>query len=528
MAITSDAAPDIQTAAVDEHSAVLPALLAAPTREMWLIVIASVLATAPVWLATYPPMVDLPEHAAQVALLRSLHTPDFRFAGLFWVNWFTPYLLGYMLVYVLTPLFGIVTSCKIVVALALAALPVTTALLTRETGADSYWALLTIPAMYGFSYNWGFLNFLVATPMGLLFLALFMRHTRKPSVRTTICLALVSILLFFSHALIYLFFGFIVCVFAMVEIGNLRRALLAVLPTVAAIPLIVLWYLRTKSDPGVQEGVFWDLNWITSLDPHTWGGRLTGFFPRLLGIWPSYVCLVLGIALFALPLLAGTRPMKRPSVWVPLAICLAVTLFAPTGGHSTWAVAQRFTVFALPFFVIGLGTGTSSRPTWRAAILPLLFAWISIIIVATLTFEAEAAGFNQLLSAMEPNQRTLSLMFMQATKASPAPVFVHYPAWYSATKQGVVDMNFAAFPVALVRYRPSLPPGDPSVSEWYPQTFRWSTWRGGAYRYFVVHAPVDLGYRLFGWVPCPVSLVTRSGNWWLYEKEPRCTSAQEQ
>jgi hypothetical protein len=48
-------------------------------------------------------------------------------------------------------------------------------------------------------------------------------------------------------------------------------------------------------------------------------------------------------------------------------------------------------------------------------------------------------------------------------------------------------------------------------------------WRGGQYRYFVVHAPIDLGYRLFAWAPCPVRLVTRSDNWSLYEKDPRCT-----
>jgi hypothetical protein len=145
----------------------------------------------------------------------------------------------------------------------------------------------------------------------------------------------------------------------------------------------------------------------------------------------------------------------------------------------------------------------------------------------TVRYDAEARGFREVMSAMQPNERALSLMLMQHMNASPAPVFLHFPAWYSATKQGVVDMNFAMFPVALVRYRPSLPSQDPSVSEWHPQTFRWAEWRGDMYRYFVVHAPVDLKYRLFGWAPCPVSLVAHSDNWWLYENDPQCTSAEE-
>jgi hypothetical protein len=133
-------------------------------------------------------MVDLPQHAAQISLLRNLHDPAFRFAGLFRVNWFTPYLLGYLVVYVLAPLCGIVTACKLVTAAALIGLPVTTALLMRETGADSYWALLTIPAMYGFSYTWGFFNFLVAIPIGLVFLILVIRHVRKPCWQSSIYL----------------------------------------------------------------------------------------------------------------------------------------------------------------------------------------------------------------------------------------------------------------------------------------------------------------------------------------------------
>ena len=528
MTLTTEARLTIQEAALQVRPETRPSDTTTQTREILLVVFASVLATVPVWLATFPPMGDLPEHAAQVALLRNLHDPAFRFADLFWVNWFTPYLFGYMVVYVLTPLFGIVTACKIVVALALAALPLSTAVVMRETGADTYWALLTIPAMYGFSYYWGFLNFLVATPIGLLFLAFVIRHTRKPTRGSTACVALFSILLFFSHALIYFFFGAIACLYALLATRDIRKAALAVSPIAAALPLTLLWYLRTRIDPGAQAAVVWDLGWLASPDPHAWGGRLTGFFSRLLGIWPSWVSVAIGIALFALPFLAGVRLSKRPAIWAPLAVCAAVVMFAPSGGHSGWAFYHRFTVFALPFFVIGLERSQAERPAWRAAIVFLLIGWMTVTITASRLYAAEARGFTQVLSAMEPGERALSLMFIQTSKASPAPVFLHFPAWYSATKQGVVDMNFAVFPVELVRYKPSVPPPNPIVSEWHPQTFRWKEWRGGTYRYFVVHAPVDLGYRLFGRAPCSVSLVARADNWWLYEKDSSCNPAEEQ
>ncbi len=497
-----------------------------PDRTILLVLIASVLATIPIWLTSFPPMVDLPEHAAQVSLLRNLYEPGFRFLGLFWINWFTPYLFGYFLVYALTPVFGIVAASKIVVAAAVAAVPVITAMLADEIGADPYWALLTIPAMYGYSYSWGFLNFLVAAPVGLYFLLLFTRHVRKPTLGSSVRVALFSILLFFCHALTYAFFATIAGFYALFETGKLRKAVMAAIPVAAAIPIALVWYRRTAADPNAQDPIVWGLSWFSTSDPHTWGGRLTGFFPRLLGLWSPLFCVILGVALFALPFLAGTRLNKRWALWVPFSLCVAVMLFGPTGGHSGWALSQRFSIFALPLFVLGLEKSTKSRPAWRAATIFVLVAWISILISVTENYETEAKGLKQIISAMQPNERALSLMFLQHTKASPAPVFLHLPAWYSATKQGVVDMNFAVFPVALVRYRASLPAQDQSVSEWHPETFDWKTWRGGMYRYFVVHAPADLGPRLFAWAPCSVSLVARSDNWWLYEKDPQCSSAE--
>ena len=497
-----------------------------PDRTILLVLIASVLATIPIWLTSFPPMVDLPQHASQITLLRNLSDPAFRFAGLFRVNWFTPSLLGYVAVYLLVPVCGIVAACKLVLAAALVGLPVTTALLIRETGGDCYWALLTIPTMYGFSYTWGFFNFLVAIPIGLLFLLFLIRHVRNPSWQNAIQVGVFAALLFFGHAVACVLFGAIACAYTLVETRSLRKTVFALLPTATLVPMMLFWYLRTKSDAGTQKPVVWDLGWFRSPDPHALGGRLTGFFPRMLGLRPSALCFIAGALLFVLPLLAGARFNKRLSVWVPLIVCVIALLLAPTTAFSGWAISHKLTVFALPFFLLTVRPTTHERQAWRAATIFLLIAWVAISSARVIRYEAETKGFAQILSKMEPNERVLSLMFVKDNEVSPAPVFLHFAAWYSAIKNGVVDMNFAVFPIEPVRYLPSVPPPDPSFSEWHPQTFGWNRWHGSLYRYFVVHAPIDLGYRLFAWAPCSVSLVARSDNWWLYEKDPQCSSAE--
>ena len=497
-----------------------------PDRRFLLVALAGVLATIPVWVSTYPPMVDLPQHAAQIALLHNLHDPSFRFADLFWINWFTPYLLGYLVIYAITPVLGIVSAAKLVVSLALLGIPICTALLMFETGADVYWALLTIPSVYGFSYSWGFVNFIVAAPLGLLFLALVMRQVRRPSLHRSFWLAMLAVLLFFSHALICIFFGMIALAYIAAETGNLRHTIRLCAPIATPLPIMLLWYLKTKSNALAQEAVVWDLGWMSSPNAIALGGRITGFFPRLLGLEPRPMCLGLGVLLFVLPFLAGARPVKRLAVWIPLAICVSTLLFAPTKVFSGWAVAYRFTIFVLPFFVLGLRQSGVVRPLWRAATLLLLVAWLAITTRTTLHYNAEARSFNRILSSMEPNQRALSLMYIPDTNLFSAPVFLHYPAWYSATRQGVVDMNFALWPVELVRYRPADTPPIGIGFEWHPQRFRWTESGGSSYRYFVVHAEGEVGSLVFAWAPCRVSLAAQAGNWWLYEKDPGCSLAQ--
>lgn len=362
-----------------------------------------------------------------------------------------------MAVYALTPLLEIVGACKLVVSLALMGVPIATALLMEETGADRYWALLTIPAMYSFNYAWGLLNFIVATPIGLLFLTYVMRYTRKPTLRSSICLGVFAVLLFFCHALICLFFLAIAGIYILSETASVRKALLTLSPLAAAIPVMMVWYSRTKSD-AASQGFIWDLGWVHSIDSFALGGRLTGFLPRLLGMKSGPICLMFGVTLFVLPFLAGARPIKRNAVWAPFAVCVYVLLFAPITAFGVWAISHRFTIFALPFFVVGLGRSCALRPVWRGAVIVLLIAWIALMTSNAIRYDADARGFEQILSSMEPNQRALSLMFIQGNELYPSPVFLHFPAWYSATKEGVVDMNFALWPTELIRYRPDKVP----------------------------------------------------------------------
>jgi hypothetical protein len=532
-------------------------------RTHWIVLTCSFLGALPVWFATYPPMVDLPQHAAQVAMFRNLHDPSFPFRDALAVNWFTPYLLGYALIYVLTPLFGILISAKIVVSLAIIAAPLFTALVLRELGGDPLWAVLTIPGMYGFAFAWGMLNYLVAAPLGIAFFWLCIRHVRKPASATFVCLTLAAVGLFFSHALVWGFFVGVCVLYILFEAPSLKRGLLLALPALITIPLIGLWMFRFRSDvPQMYTRTLWDLGWIdagetfyrqigfSQFGPH-WG-RAAGFMARLLGFQPGLVSTAAGLLLFALPLIAGCRPNRRFAVWIPFASCMLVLFFAPTilavtAGSTASFVYQRFAIFALPLFVCaisappwaGAADGKLNRPPksgqtspsrrYRALRLlaPLVvLLWIVVLCFRAASYNREARGFDAMLAQMYPRERALSMVFEPYTDVSIAPPFLHFPQWYAAEKEGLVDPSFATTSNVLVFYRdPNAAAVQLGFFEFQPGSFTWAVDDGANYRYFILRADEDYGPSLFRDATCQVTLRFHQEKWWLYERATPC--AQE-
>ena len=118
-----------------------------------------VLSAAPLLFAHYPPMVDLPQHAAQIATLNNLSRPDFAYKGLFTLEWARPYLGGYLVIWALSQVVSVLTAVKISIALTVITIPMTAAHLRAHFNADPRWDWLLLTIGYGFAFQWGLVNF---------------------------------------------------------------------------------------------------------------------------------------------------------------------------------------------------------------------------------------------------------------------------------------------------------------------------------------------------------------------------------
>jgi hypothetical protein len=476
------------------------------------------LSLVPLWIGRYLPLIDLPQHAAQIGLLREIWSGNEAIGALFRVNWFTPYLLGYLLLYALALLMPITLATQLVVSLAVVAIPLLTGRLLGAAGADERWKWLAIPCSFGFAFYWGFLSFIVAAPFALLFLIRTIGFVKQPSLRRAVSMAGFAVFLFFCHVIVLGFASLVALGYVVgVHYRNLKALVLHALPYTAPLPLIGIWLAVTyDSETRVQN------------DPVTFGPlgyRLLNLLTQPAGRedlagGSALVVLVVTAAVLLLPWLSGARFSRRPERWLPFALGLLVFLVAPHYVLSTAYFYQRLGLFLVPLWLMAWDAPQRGRLVERLA-MPVVVLWVVTSIGRFAAFARETESFTALMNEMEPGRRVAAMVYDHGTPLFRLPVYLHFPAWYQAARGGIVDFNFADFYSSMARYRSDAGPRINENLSWYPDAFRWDVDGGTSYDYFVVKSNVDVSAAIFKDRLSSVELIARSGWWWLYRNVER-------
>ena len=158
---------------------------------------------------TYLPLVDLPQHAAQVVSLDGILKNQYLWGDFTEVNWDTPYLTGYLSWLVIYQVFDIKTSAKVFIVFIFLLYCLSVHCLRRFFNAPCLVEWAAVTSFFGFAYQWGFVTFLLAIPIGIFFFLVNMRWIDKPLVLTWLAVVAVGGLLYVSHILIFAFFCFL-------------------------------------------------------------------------------------------------------------------------------------------------------------------------------------------------------------------------------------------------------------------------------------------------------------------------------
>ncbi len=482
------------------------------------------------WLAPHPPMIDLPQHAGQIALLRDYVLNTSVWSSFFQINIFTPYLVGYGLALPLSLFMPIAAAMKLLLSLAYLAYIFMCVRIRQHLDADPRLDWLFLPSYFGFSYSWGLFTFLVAAPVCLFFILLADRYSQDRTPSRALSILIAGLALLVSHGLTFAFgwcvgMGFLV-----------SRALKWKTFIVSAIPYGIL---AIASMGYLVIGRQVDADIIDSPSIMVFGRNpifrlgeavILPFVSSGLELASRLNFAPVAIAMFGAPILLRLRvDWRNRSCWVPFLVVCLVFFLVPHVANNTSFLYQRFSLFILPAFAwmfhrslsfkesIPLPNMAISKVMQFLLVSSCLFA-LGLTTVKAWRFGQETAGIDALIGTLEPEKRALGLVLNRAsTAADNVNVYLHYASWYQAERQGLTDFNFAWFTPQIVRYRPASRPPVKSDFENLPEGFDWKQYRGADYKYIFVRSDEEVSKRLFRGAECmPKPLGTR-GLWTVYE-----------
>lgn len=486
-------------------------------RQSWLFNLACLLCAMPVLLSTYPPMVDLPQHAAQIASLKAmLLDSGWAYADLHQVKPFTPYWLGYLLVMALSFPFGIVWAAKLVVAAALCLFAWSAARFCTRLGTDPAWNWMLLALPFGFAYHWGFLNFIVAAPFGFLFLSALLDLQGRSDWRACLRIALWLHFLFFAHVLATAFFCMVAMLLLASPWNGLRDWMRRCLPVFTILPVTGLWLWTTMLNSPRAGQVLWHIG----LD------RFTDFLPALVSVPSQVPGVLIGVFFLLVPFLTGARPRRSWLAWTPFGLYVAWMLFFPHDPGGVAFAYHRFGIFGLPLYLICFDTDVTKAGPAHSKLLRSGLALTAVALLGwqclrTLTFNLEVAGYRAVIAHAEPGKRMMSLPFAPGSYGSTAPVMVHFGSWYQAEHGGLVDYSFASNWMQPLQYRQDATPGIHQGFEWRPVALDWQRHRGDLYDYVLAKDAMDDSRWIREKSAGAMLSLASSGEWQLYGRAVR-------
>lgn len=470
-------------------------------------------AAATFWLVSRPPMADLPQHAGQIALLHDLLFGESKWQPLVYVNWFTPYLAGYGLALLLSLVMPVLAALKVLLTVAYLGFVWACIALRRALDGDERLDWLFVPSFFGIVYAAGLYTYMVAAPLGVLFVLLALRYARAPTPSAGLLLLGADLALFFAHGLVFLLANAIGGLFLLLRARGLGRLATAVAPYLGVGVLVLAYTLARlrleNAPPGDPWSFYGGWNALRFSLPYLWAGWSTED--------PHNALFAVLFALqLAAPVFLRSR-LNRGEALVPFLVTLLIWIVVPLRAQATGTIFLRFILFMLPFYAL-LFVPRREVGRARRLVLPLV-CWILLVVHTErlLTFARESAPFAKVLAAAGPGDRALIAVFDATSATGGEFTYMHWPAWYQADRGGFVDFNFAIFLPQVVRYRPDKMPPRFGREDWAQNPaggFDWERDRASVYRYFFVRGRAPAS---FFPARCRPALVIAAGDWSLYE-----------
>jgi hypothetical protein len=427
-------------------------------------VLCCVLAAVPFLVVKFPPITDLPQHAAQVRLFgEALSQPDSPYR----IQWMTPYSLVYTVLGASWLLFGPENAGRVGMLIIALLWIVMLHLLAGRMKRPSLAASLALLLFFGHILYWGFYQFAFGWPLFIGFLLLLRANFRSPRKETLAFLG-AWVILYFTHIL-----WFLVAV-AWLGVTHLfiRRDFKKLfLRAVGAAPLFALagaWYPNLAAY-GFKSQTIWATVPFERLLP-TWladasfGGLKGALEPVFFGL------IVIWILLAWLPNRKSFLAKADKSLLLLSALFFLLALVLPDKHINTIRFCQRWVPPGLAFLLLGLPEIKARKSALTAAVFVSLFAFIALTSLNWMAFErSELSGLGESLAELPPRPHLIGLSFMKESTIVRGRPFIQVFSYAQVYRGGELNFSFADFGPSLVIYREPRQLAWTSGLEWFPE-----------------------------------------------------------
>jgi hypothetical protein len=504
----------------------------------WLLVagvaVVVLLVGGPFTVVRYPPMTDLPFHAASISVFRHYFDPAWHFREQFVVRPFdSPYLATYGLGALLALVLPIVTATKCTAAAMIALLPIGLGVLFWGMKKSPLWGLLGLGLAWGSLTHWGFMNFVGAIGLFAMAIGFTLLVVDRPTRARQIGLGVALVAVFVTHVFRFPFAVAGALAAAALMYPATRRIRPVLLPIAAACLVFAAWRLLSRAPLAADLGPLAIHAERLSEIPESLFGTFAGSeewrLARQMGVAYAAVLAASTALFFA----QGRHRGRRFREWwwgamvtfLPLAAAagfLLAYLVLPMRMGIWWYVYPR-EITAAAF--IGLAVMPDLPRQWwlRLALLLVVVGASGRVALHTSwewrDFERRTVGFREIVPQVPPAPKLMYLVFVSDPlyRLSSSP-FVHLPAWVQAERGGWLSFHFASSGASPVAYRPESPEVPPPAGprwEWDPQRFKVN--RDGPWFDTFLVASASNPQGLFA-ADRSIRLVSHARDWWLFRR----------
>jgi hypothetical protein len=464
----------------------------------------SALLLAAFFSVAYLPMVDLPQHAAQISIWLHLNDPNWSEFRLFELNLRTPYLGVYALARGLAGWLGVLPALKFVVWLSLVGHWAAFDWLVRSLGHARWLGLLGLPLSMGYGFYFGFISFIGALPFGLAATCLALRHRERPSLASGLLLgaALCATLATHGFAL-----GLTMVLVAPLLLRGRGSLIVRGLPLLAPALLMVIWLMPGNSAKSIGLTI-WDPRFTELI-------QIPGLLLASSGA--DHLASTLGVIMFGIVAFSLGRPSREPERFIPLAVMLLGYCLFPLSFGGFTPLHPRFAAFLVPTLLLAFQPRSGARsPYFEGFIAFTTAAWFCLFAIRLQRFARETQPIKDFIAGMPAGLRIRPLIFDRGSEAFPGlPAMLHLSAYYVPEKGGYQGYSFAMYPTSVVRYHPDVVPTMDRGAEWHPEWFS-AAYEAGGYHCFLVHSALDRSTELFERELDQLRLVFHEQGWWAY------------